>query len=123
MVVDPNFGERLASLPLGVSVWIIDTPINKAVANRLRKARANLSHLTGITTYNIIEDASPEENLLEELDMIDLHHPNPPFTRIEIFGAHLSDNIKLVFADYGFDQFLATADGFAAIRQSPASKT
>jgi hypothetical protein len=35
VVVDPNFGERLASLPIGIPVWIVDTPSNKPVAQRL----------------------------------------------------------------------------------------
>jgi len=26
VIVDPNFGERLATLPEGVPVWIVDTP-------------------------------------------------------------------------------------------------
>jgi len=127
VVVDPNFGERLASLPIGIPVWIVDAPSNKPVAQRLWRERAEVNHLTGITTYNFLQDASPEETLLEELDTIDLHHgpysADPPFTRIEVFGTPFSETIRLALADYGFNQFSSTTDGFVATRQIPTPQT
>jgi len=39
VIVDPIFGERLAALPVGEAVWIIDTPENSPVAHRLWKER------------------------------------------------------------------------------------
>jgi hypothetical protein len=127
VVVDPNFGERLTTLPVGVPVWIVDTPVNKAVALRLWKERPELDHLTGITIYSYSEEASAEENLLKELDVIDLHHgscsADPAYTRIWAFGTPLSEKIKLALADYGFHEFSSTTDGFVATRQIPTSQT
>ena len=127
VVVDPQFGERLRLLPTDIPVWIVDTPINKPVAQLLWKERPQLNHLTGITTYTYSETASPEDNFLKELDMIDLHHgqysANPPYTIIEVFGTPLSDKIKLLLAEYGFHQFSSTDDGFVATRQIPAAHT
>jgi hypothetical protein len=127
VVVDPDFGERLVSLPPGVPVWIVDTPVNKPVAQRLWRERPQVNPLTGITTYNFSGDASPEENLLKELDTIDLHHgsysANPPYTRMEVFGARLSDKIKFALADYGFHEFSPTTGGFVATRQVRAAQT
>jgi len=123
MVVDPAFGERLASLPLGAPVWIVNTPTNKLVAQRLWSERPEVNHLTGITTFNISEGASREEILLDELDAIDLHHgsysADPPYTRIEVLGAPFSDKIRLALAEYGFQHFSRTTDGFVAMRQVP----
>jgi hypothetical protein len=125
-VVDPVFGERLASLPLGAPVWIVDTPVNKPVAQRLWRERPSENHLTGITTFNMSAYDSPEENLLCELDMIDLHHglysAKPPYTRIQVIGAPISEKIKLAFADFGYDEFSPTPGGFMATRKLPASE-
>jgi hypothetical protein len=126
VIVDRNFGDRLASLPIGVPVWIVGTPANTDVAHRLWKERPSEDHLTGITTFNISWDGSPEENLIDELDMIDLHHgiysADPPYMRIEVIGTPVSEKIKLAFADYGFDEFSATSSGFLATRKSPTSE-
>lgn len=69
-------------------MWIVDTPSNKPVAQRLWKDRPNESHLTGITTFNDVEFSSPEELLIGELASIDLHHgaysADPPYTVIDV---------------------------------------
>jgi len=127
IVVDPEFGERLAALTLGVPVWIVDTPANKLVAQRLWKERPQHDHLTGITTFHFRADASREEILIGELETIDLHHgsysADPPYTQIEGFGTPLSDKIKAGLADYGFDEFSPTPTGFLAIRKVPPPDT
>jgi hypothetical protein len=123
VIVDRDFGEGLASLPMGVPVWIVDTPANTDVAHRLWKERPSDDHLTGITTFNISVNDSPEENLINELDMIDLHHglhsAELPYARVQVIGTPLSEEIKLAFADYGFDEFSPTSSGFLATRKSP----
>jgi len=123
VVVDPNFGEQLAALPAGVPVWIIDTPANKAVAVRLWKERPTPNHLTGITTYNVAKNASSEDNLINELEGIDLHHGRyshtPPYTKIQVFGTSPSDRIRTALAKFGFDEFSSTANGFTATRPVP----
>ena len=125
VVVDREFGERLTSLPTGVPVWIVDTPTNSHVAHRLWKERLQQDHLTGITTFNISINESPEENLLNELDVIDLHYGiyshDPPYTRIQVIGTALSEKIKHAFFEYGFDEFSPTSSGFLATRNLPAS--
>ncbi len=42
VVADGEFGGRLAALPVGVPVWIVRTPVNRSVAERLR-IKAELS--------------------------------------------------------------------------------
>jgi hypothetical protein len=98
VVVEREFGEQLANLAPGVPVWIVNTPLNRAVAQRLWKERNRRDHLTGITTFNDLESSSPEDLLVSELDTIDLHHgshsANPPYTILEVLGAPLSDRSK-----------------------------
>ena len=125
VVVDRNFGERLVELPPSVPVWIVDTPSNKPVAQRLWKERPNETHLTGITTFNDMESSSPEELLIEELDSIDLHHgahsADPPYTVLEILGTRLTDRAKDALAVWGFAEFHEHSTGFTAYRRESAT--
>jgi hypothetical protein len=52
VVVEREFGEQLAKLPPDAPIWIVNTPPNRAVAERLWKERNQEGHLTGITTFN-----------------------------------------------------------------------
>jgi hypothetical protein len=120
VVVDREFGEKLAELVRGVPVWIVDTPTNKPVAQRFWNERPDENHLTGITTFNDLNSLSPEEMLLGHLDTIELHHgshsADPPYTVIEVFGTQLTANTKSVLSEYGFNAFHITSTGFTASR-------
>jgi len=123
VVVDREFGERLATLERGVPVWIVDTPTNKPVAQRLWNALPDGNHLTGITIFNDIESTSPDELLLAELDTIDLHHGRYstalPYTVIEVIGAPLTVETKTALSAYGFNEFSENFAGFTAKRPEP----
>jgi hypothetical protein len=120
VVVDREFGEKLSELEKGVPVWIVDTPINKPVVQRLWKERPDEDHLTGITTFNDAASLAPEDSLLSHLDTIELHHgvysADPPYTVLEAFGAKLTGNAKSVLSEYGFDKFEITSTGFVTSR-------
>jgi len=124
VVVEREFGEQLASLAPGVPVWIVNTPFNRVVAQRLWKERNQEGHLAGITTFKDLESLSAEDLLVSELDTIDLHHgsnsANPPYTILEVLGAPLSDRIKAELSQYGFDEFHTNAAGFCAVRPVPS---
>jgi len=121
VIVDPNFGERLVSLPEGVPVWIVDTPVNSQVAHRLWKERPRASQHAGITTYRVPADTSPEENLINELGTIDLHHgphsAGSPYMQLEVIGTSLSERIESELAEYRFREFHLTPDGFRSVRR------
>jgi hypothetical protein len=123
VVVDREFGEQLATLASGVPVWIVDTPINKAVAKRFWKERPHENSLTGITTFDFSESDAPEEIVVSMLDTIELHHgphsADPPYTVIEVFGVTLNENVKAGLSEYGFNEFYPTSTGFRATRPLP----
>ncbi len=123
MVLDPSYGEKLAHLHEAGPVWILDTPENHTVAQRIWASSPNRSHLDGITTFKFAEASSAEDILINELDTIDLHQgtysANPPYTIVEVIGTGINDNVKRRFADFGFDQFEPTSHGFRAIRPLP----
>lgn len=123
VVVDPEFGEQLVNLEKGVPVWIVDTPTNKPVVQRLWGEHHQRTHLTGITLFRYAESSSAEDMLLEELDMIDLHHgsdsADPPYTVLDVIGAPLTARAKRELSVYGFNEFHGNPFGFTARRPDP----
>jgi hypothetical protein len=123
VVLDRDYGQRLSELAKDGPVWIVDTPANRTVAQKIWVAAPNRSHLQGITTFKFPEGSSSEDILINELDTIDLHHgtysANPPYTVIEVMGVGISDKVKESLGEFGFDQFETMPDGFRATRPLP----
>jgi hypothetical protein len=126
VVVDREYGERLCELARRGAVWIIDTPLNHAAAQKIWSERPNANHLEGVTTFKSVA-SSPENALLNELDTIDLHHgsysADPPYTVLEVIGASVTESVKAELRQYGFDEFCSTATGFRAVRPVPLAET
>jgi hypothetical protein len=117
VVVDPAFGERLASLPQQDPVWIIDSPANAPVAHRLWEMGAK-GHADGITTFQSGAYGVAEDELVCMLDTIDLHHgpysADPPYSLIEVFGCQPLERIREALKEIGFQITESTSDGFIA---------
>lgn len=126
VIVDRQFGEKLALLPSDNPVWIVDTPINKMVVQRLWGENQTKEHLVGITTFIDSTAASPEDLFLNELDVVDLHHgqysADPPYTVLEGIGTPLTEKIKSALSDLGFNEFTFLPAGFSASRPLPRSE-
>jgi hypothetical protein len=122
-VVDRRFGEKLAALPLGVPVWIVDTDINKPVIQRLWKERGTADHRTEITAFKNSGESSVEESLISQLEDIDLHHgvysASPAYTILEVLGTPPSERIKSELCKFGFSDVHPGVDGFVAVRPLP----
>jgi hypothetical protein len=123
VVVDREYGERLAEIAQKGPVWVVDTPANSAVAQRLWSSTLSHSHLNGVTTFKTRGDSSPEDTLIRELETIDLHHgvysANPPYTILEVIGTEITERVKTELSEFGFDHFEPTLEGFRAIRPLP----
>jgi hypothetical protein len=126
VVLDREYGERLTELAANAPVWIVDTPTNRAVAQKIWTADPNRSHLEAITTFKAADASSPETALINHLDTIDLHHgaysTNPPYTVLEIIGTTISERVKTELSQFGFNQFQETAEGFRAMRPLPTDR-
>jgi hypothetical protein len=120
VVVDLAFGERLASLPAGEPAWVIDSPINTPVAQRLWRERKDENHLTGITTFKPGANTSPEEEAIRMLDTIEDHHgeysADPPYSILEIIGCADSQPLQSALAQFGFRVEASSSDGVVAVR-------
>jgi hypothetical protein len=123
VVLDRDYGQRLVDLVQTGPVWIVDTPSNRTVAQRIWAGDPNRSYLEGVTTFKFTEGSSSEDILINELATIDDHHgtysANPPYTVIEVIGTGISDKVKDEMARFGFNQFEPTSGGFRAIRPLP----
>jgi hypothetical protein len=110
-------------LPHGIPAWVIDSPINAPVVQRIWRERSAPSHLTGVTKFSSA-GLDPEQALIEQLPTVDEHHgcysADPPYTVVEVAGAPLTTRVREALAAYGFDNFEATPAGFRAFRPIPA---
>jgi hypothetical protein len=120
VVVDPTFGERLSSLPAGEPAWVIDSPLNTPVAQRLWRERKDENHLTGITTFKPGPNASTEEEVIRMLDTIEDHHgeysADPPYSILEIVGCTDSERLHSALAQFGFHVEASSTGSVVAVR-------
>jgi len=122
LVLEPDFGDRLASLAAISHVWIIDTPANHTVASEYWAQNPKSEVETGIITFKSPENESRWESCLKMLDTIDLHHgeysSNPPYSVFEVIGAPLTQALKSAIEGLGFRNFEPMIEGFRASRDS-----
>ena len=74
LATDREYGDRLSFLASNGPVWIVDTPTNRAAAQKFWASQPHCDHLNGITTFKVPDDYSPENALINELETIDMHH-------------------------------------------------
>ena len=119
VVVDPSFGERLASLPSEEPVWVIDSAQNTPVAHRLWQQRPGEDHLTGITTFKG-SGLPPDDEAAGLLGTIEDHHgeysTDAAFSQLEIIGCGPSDRLIAALGDYGFRPAESSSDTVVATR-------
>ena len=118
IVVDPAFGDQLPALAARVPVWIADTPVNRAAAERSWQADEPMPRPTGVTTFRITEKTSPEEWCASILGTVIEHHgeysQHPPVSVLEIIGAAPTEALGAALARYGFTNLERAPLGFRA---------
>jgi hypothetical protein len=118
VVVDRGFGEKLESIPAGIPIWIVDSLVNRAAADKAWAATPQVSHLEGITIFTSPEGASPERSLIGQIDTIDLHHgiysADPPYSVLDIIGVAITEEIRSALEQNGFTEIEPRDAGFRA---------
>lgn len=113
LIVDPDYGERLADLPPGEPVWIADTAFNKPAIQRVWSQKRE-----GITSFEVVPNTTPEDWLIAILDQVELHHGEysqiPPYSALQVIGTGLSERLRAELESYGFGRFEDQPDGFLA---------
>jgi hypothetical protein len=121
VILDPNYGEQLRQVWPGQPVWIAMSSTNTVVRS-LWASHPDGDHLSEITGFRFDADISPENNLLDNLNAIDLHHgaysSKDPYTVLEVSGARLTIDVRHALSKLGFEKFLENTDGFTARRSS-----
>jgi len=95
LILDPNFGERLRSLYLSISVWVVGPDKNTPISAELWAEKK----ADDLTTVN----PQPLERLADTVE----HHP--AWTEFEIYGVS-SGEAEGVLSEYMPGQFTATKD-------------
>ena len=118
LVFDPAYGSRLEALVRSMPVWVVDSPINRSVVEKLWQQRDDEGSETDVTTFEVKVDMSPDDLCLSILETIDLHHgeysADPPYDALEVIGAHTTINIRNVLEKIGFEKVIETPEGFRA---------
>jgi hypothetical protein len=119
IIVDGNYGSRLADLPPDEPVWIVDTPTNRAAAQNSWTERPDGVHGNGVTLFTSTS-ASAEDCIIHQLDAIDLHHgiysSNPHYAGFQIVGTEPTARLIAELAPYDLTEITTTDSGFRAIR-------
>jgi hypothetical protein len=125
VVVDPFFGERIRSIPVDEPAWIVDSLGNHPVIQSIWQERKERDVREGITSFKFDPDAGPEDWLITQLGVIDLHHGefshDPPYSVLNIVGVRWSERIQRELNGFGFDRWEATAEGFISVRDLTGS--
>ena len=127
VVVEASFGERLAALPPGEPVWVVESAENTPVAKRLWSEPPTSNQLAGITTFQPSLPDTAEEHLLSVLDTIDLHHGNYsadlPYSVLEVIGCEPSPRISAALDELGFSVVSRSESGFIASARTSNDNT
>jgi|SRR6266478_5668662 len=125
LIVAADYGERIRDLPRDEPAWVADTPVNAPVIRAVWKERPTTEHRTGITSFRVAIDSTPEDWLLGIIDAIDLHHGEysqaSTYLALHVVGAPLSPRLRAELRPFGFEQYEDTLDRFVARRQALAT--
>jgi hypothetical protein len=124
VVVDADYGDGLETLLQTAPVWIVDTPSNRLVYERLQTQHPRISHRAkgSITSYTILDDNDKLANLFDILPQLESHYGQgegnyllfPKGFVLEVLGLPLSDIIESHLQQYGLSSFTEIPDGFKA---------
>jgi hypothetical protein len=112
LVLDTDYGERALVLAKSVPVWIVDSTLNRAAAEKAEREGLFLTLL-------YVNGRSSEDWLVNHADTVDQHHnqfskPAHPYNTLRVIGATQSNRVKASLDELGFKRYEPTADGFYA---------
>ncbi len=121
VIVAPDYGERLRDLPADEAAWVADTATNHPVIKSIGATHSvdpNRGYLTGITSFKVPADKTPEDWLLGVLNAVEDHHceysQTPPYSILCAIGTVLTPRIRVRLESYHFVRFEDLPEGFLA---------
>ncbi|WP_147443901.1 hypothetical protein [Corallococcus sicarius] len=127
IVVDQNFGDRVADLARVFHVWVVESRDNTPGIQRVWEdgmVDAAADPLAvGVTSFAAVEGESPETMCARIAGDVDEHHNEfahePPWSEIEVFGGKLTATLRDIFEELGATACVPTEEGFVC-RRSPS---
>lgn len=123
VIVAADYGERLRGLPACEAVWVADTSTNHPVIKSIwasSPGETSRGFLTGITSFQVAADKTPEDWLLGVLDSVEDHHSEysqtPPYSTLRVIGTVLTPRLREGLESYDFVKFEDLPDGFVAYK-------
>jgi hypothetical protein len=121
VIVAPDYGERLCGVPADEAAWVADTSTNHPFIKSIWAScpvEPYRGYLTGITSFKVAADKTPEDWLLGVLDSVESHHSEysqtPPYSVLRVIGTVLTPRIRSHLESYDFVKFEDLPDGFVA---------
>ncbi|MGH7952838.1 MAG: hypothetical protein ACREFE_13100 [Limisphaerales bacterium] len=111
----------MRSLPADEAAWVADTSTNHPVIKSIWASYPSepyRGYPSGITSFQVAEDETPEDWLLGVLDSVEEHHgeysQTPPYSVLRVVGTVLSPRVRAELESYDFVTFEELSDGFVA---------
>jgi hypothetical protein len=118
VILDPEYGERLHDAALRGPVWITPSGANRLAVERYWHESTPGLYL--VTYWSEPRTGSSEEEWVEILDDLDLHHSKPwagpGIAAIEVVGASLTDFARNALREFGYEVTDFAHGSFRAIR-------
>jgi hypothetical protein len=111
VVVDPQFGVRLRGIIARGHVWIVDSSLNRPVAESIWSGSPE-GGLSPVTVFDAVSAEKPGDTVVRMVDTIELHHPE--CKRLEFYGVAPFGAVKQALDALGFSVAESNADGFVA---------
>jgi hypothetical protein len=126
IVVDRNFGDRIQQLARLFHVWVVESPSNTPVIQKVWEAQSRVPDLDilgpGVTSFGASSGETAEDMCARIASEVQVHHGefghDPPWAEIEIHGVQLDDRLGEVFRALGTTEFEAFPEGFICRRRS-----
>ena len=115
VILDPDFGDELASLVNRMAVWVIDSALNTPVAERLWSDHPPDGR---VTTFAASSAQSPQDVIMGTLVDVDLHHPD--WTTIYVIGCAPNQAISQFVQEFGGELMLIDQRSFLVTREARA---
>ncbi len=116
IVLVPDFATEVEALVRQMPVWLIDTPPNRAAAERLWRGSPALD----LTLFSATAGESAEEVCAGIIGTVELHHGphsrDPPCEAIEVIGATVSPLVRAALSAEGYPLVAERLGGFVATR-------
>lgn len=126
VVVDPNYGDRIATAAQAAPVWAVDTLTNKTACERAWTAHRATDHQQrgAVTCYEAADSGDRLANLLNILRGLEEHHGEicdnhfafPTGFVLRVFDLAPNETVTTALRELGFSSFVGMADGFDACK-------